>query len=92
MNTKEVTDILAKIFHEVAPEIEFATIDTSRPLRDQVEIDSFDFYRIIVQIDKKAGVNIPDTKIAEFNNLDDLIQYVVFRSGPSPALNSQYVS
>jgi acyl carrier protein len=92
MNTKEVTEVLVKIFHEVAPEIEFSTIDTSSPLRDQVEIDSFDFYRIIVQIDKKAGVNIPDTKIAEFTNLDDLIQYVVFKSGPSPALNSQYVS
>jgi acyl carrier protein len=92
MNTKEVKDILAKIFHEVAPEIEFATIDTSRPLRDQVEIDSFDFYRIIVQIDKRLGVNIPDSKIAEFNSLDDLIQYVVFKSGPSPALYSQNIT
>ena len=92
MNTTQIKDILLQVFHETAPEIDFSKIDTAKPLRDQVEIDSFDFYRIIVQIDKRLGVNIPDSKIAEFNNLDDLIQYVVFKSGPSPALYSQNMS
>lgn len=76
MTNQETKAIISKIFHSIAPEINFSEIDTARPLRDQVEIDSFDFYRIIVQIDQQTGVNIPDSKIAEFANLDELIKYV----------------
>lgn len=80
MDLKEVTSTLGEIFHEIAPEIEFSDLDMSRSLREQVDIDSFDFYRIIVLIHQRTGVNIPDARIAEFKNLDQLMSYILEES------------
>ena len=76
MNRQEVTSSLKEIFHEIAPEIEFDRLDHWRPLREQVEIDSFDFYRIIVLVNQRTGVNVPDSKIAEFRNMDQLVKFI----------------
>jgi acyl carrier protein len=76
MNPREVKLVLREIFHEIAPEIEFDHLITSKPLREQVEIDSFDFYRIMVKINQITGVNIPDSKMSEFKNIDQLIDYI----------------
>lgn len=76
MNSQEVKSLLKEIFHEIAPEIEFDHLNTSRALRDQVDIDSFDFYRIIVLVNQRSGVNVPDSKVAEFRNIDQLINYI----------------
>ena len=72
----EIKSLLKEIFHQVAPEILFDKVDTSRPLRDQIEIDSYDFYRIIVNIAQRTGVNIPDSKLVEMSNIDQLIKYL----------------
>lgn len=76
MNTQEVKAVLRIIFGEVAPEIDFEAIDFHRPLRDQVEIDSYDFYRIIVKIAQATGVSIPDSKVPQLANLAELIHYL----------------
>lgn len=60
----------------MAPEIVFDQVDISRALRDQVEIDSYDFYRIVVQIAQQTGINIPDSKLIQMTNLDQLVKYI----------------
>ena len=80
MNQQEVKSQLKEIFQQIAPEIPFNELDTTRPLRDQAEIDSFDFYQVIVQVAERTGVNVPDSKLAEMKNLDQLIGYVADRS------------
>lgn len=76
MNITEVKVRLAKIFHKIAPEIDFDSLDTSRPLRDQIEMDSLDYYRVLVQVDRQLGVFVPDSKLAQFQNLDQLITFI----------------
>ncbi len=68
--------MLEEIFREVTPEIPFEEIDPTKPLRDQIEIDSYDLYRIIVRIAERTGVNIPDSVLGELKNLDQLLKYV----------------
>jgi acyl carrier protein len=72
----EVRQELKTIFRKIAPEIEFDEIDLDRPLRDQVEIDSLDFYNILVQIEKNLGVNIPESVVIELQDLGKLIRYI----------------
>ncbi len=76
MNSIEVKMGLAKIFHRIAPEIDFNALDLTRPLRDQIEMDSLDFYRVLVQVDRQLGVFVPDSKLAQFQNLDELIKFI----------------
>jgi acyl carrier protein len=84
MNTTQLKDLLIEVFHEIAPEIDLLKIDTAKALRDQVEIDSFDFYRIIVQLHHKTGIYVPDSKMMEFTNLDELIKYISEQPSPHP--------
>jgi acyl carrier protein len=60
----------------VAPDIEFDALDLSQPLRDQVEMDSMDFYTVLVQVHKQMGVNVPDSVLMELNHLNALIDYI----------------
>lgn len=76
MKREAVKDEVKAIFHRIAPDIEFDQLDLSRPLCDQVEMDSLDFYNVLVAIHKKLGVNVPDSVLLELNNLDGLIDYI----------------
>ncbi len=76
MNKDEVLIVLAKIFNQISPEIEFQKINLTKSLRDQIEIDSLDFYRILAEVQKKLGVYVPDSKFRELKNLDDLASFI----------------
>ena len=77
MQRDAVTAEVKAIFHKVAPDIDFDALDLSKPLRDQVEMDSLDFFNVLVAIHKKLGVNVPDSVLLELNHLNDLIDYIV---------------
>ncbi len=77
MNNEDVKTYFRESFHQIAPEIVFDKINLDLPLRDQVEIDSLDFYNIIVSFQKKTGIYIPDSKLAELSNLSELIDYIL---------------
>jgi acyl carrier protein len=81
MNRDAVKAEVKDIFHHIAPDIEFDLLDLSRPLRDQVEIDSLDFYNVLVQIHKRLGVNVPDSVLLELNNLDGLLDFICQAKG-----------
>jgi acyl carrier protein len=77
MNREELKLVFKDVFNIIAPEVEFSKIQMDRALREQVELDSFDFYRVIVLISQKTGVSIPDSKAAELKNLDQIITYII---------------
>ena len=87
MNPQNIKSLLKEIFHDIAPEIEFDKLNTALSLRDQVEIDSFDFYRILVKINQKTGIYVPDSKVTEFKNMDQLIDYISKQQAPSAQLS-----
>lgn len=80
MNRDAVKTEIKDIFHHVAPDIEFDELDLARPLNEQVEMDSIDFYRLLIQIDERMKVNVPDSMLHELKNLNGLIDYVVANS------------
>ncbi|MGZ3787876.1 MAG: acyl carrier protein [Bacteriovorax sp.] len=77
MNAEEIKKYFRESFHQIAPEVLFEKINLDLPLRDQVEIDSLDLYNIIVSLQKKTGVYIPDSKLAELSSLNELIGYIL---------------
>jgi acyl carrier protein len=82
-----IKNYFKEIFQQIAPEIIFEKINLFLPLRDQVEIDSLDFYNIVVSFQKKTGIFISDTKIAEFKSLNELIIYIFDQAKKQGVLN-----
>lgn len=81
MNRDAVKQVVKAIFHRIAPDIDFDLLDLSRPLRDQAEMDSLDFYNVLVAIHQQLGVNVPDSVLIELNHLDALIDYIAAQPG-----------
>jgi hypothetical protein len=42
-NEKEIKEVVLRALNNVAPEVDLASIDPTRDLRDQIDIDSVDF-------------------------------------------------
>ena len=84
---EEIKACFRDAFNKIAPEIAFEKININLPLRDQVEIDSFDFFNIFILLQKSAGVFISDSKLSGLSNLNELINYIYDQSKTQGVLN-----
>ena len=73
------TEIRDRIVHEllsVAPEADPASIAPALPLRDQLDIDSFDFLNFVIGLHRSLGVEIPEADYAQLATLDGAVAYL----------------
>ena len=60
----------------VAPEADLDAIRPDRPVRDQIDIDSFDFLTILEQLHERLGIDVPESDYARMTTLDGSIAYL----------------
>ena len=65
----------------IAPEVDFTTVDPQRPLRAQVDLDSFDFLNAIIRLHEVLGVDIPEQDYSKLATLNSTIDYLAHRLG-----------
>jgi len=75
---KAVLDALAS----VAPEADFDALHPERPLRGQLDIDSFDFLNVILRLHEKLGVDIPEADYSKLATLTGALDYLAARLAP----------
>lgn len=73
---EEVSAIVIDTVAAIAPEIDFSTLNRDRPLREQIDIDSFDFLNVIIRLHERLGVDIPEVDYGEFATLDSAVDYL----------------
>lgn len=73
---EELKAKVLRLLQEIAPEIDPGQINLSRPLRDQVDIDSMDFFNFVARIYETLGVNIPESEFSRLRSLEDLLHYL----------------
>lgn len=64
----------------IAPETDPAAIVPDKPLREQVDLDSFDFLNVIIRLHELLGIDVPETDYAELATLDSATEYLARRS------------
>lgn len=72
-----------EILRSIAPEIEPGDIEPSRPLRNQVDLDSMDWLNFLIGLHQRLGVNIPEADYARLVTLDNVLDYLQAKLGPS---------
>jgi acyl carrier protein len=75
----EIRQVVLQSLKGVAPELDAATLSPSQELRDQLEIDSFDFLNFIIALDKKLSLPIPESDYRRLGTLNDCIEYLAAR-------------
>lgn len=77
----EIRAAIFDVLGAIAPEADPAAIAPDKSLREQIDIDSFDFLNIIIRLHETFGVDIPEKDYAELLTLNGAVDYLATRSG-----------
>jgi acyl carrier protein len=76
VNDAEIRARVVAIIRTVAPEVEEGELVPGRPLREQVDLDSMDWLRVIVGVHEQLRVDIPEADYGKLRSLDDWVEYL----------------
>ena len=78
MNTLTPEQLKATIFEvlgRIAPELDPATLRADEPLREQVDLDSFDFLNVLIALNERLNVEVPEKDYAQLETLNSMLHY-----------------
>lgn len=61
---------------EVAPDVDPEAVDPEKNFRDQFEIDSVDFLNLVLGLEKRLGVRIPEYDYPKLSSLKGAMAYL----------------
>jgi acyl carrier protein len=86
MTADQIRAQVLECLGRVAPEADPAGITPDVPLRDQLDIDSMDFLRFVIELDQALHVAVPESDYPEIATLNGCVRYLSARlSGVTPA-------
>ncbi len=81
MNRDELKQAVLDSLAAVAPEMNAAELRQDEPLREQLDLDSFDFLQALVELDRKLSVSIPESDYGRLTTLEACVDYLAGRLG-----------
>ena len=76
MTTEDIRAIVISVLTEVAPDVDPAAIDPDTELVEQLDIDSMDFLNIVVAINERTGIEVPERDYPKLSTLNDAVAYL----------------
>lgn len=76
MKDDDIRHAVVSILRTVAPEVEEGELESSRGLREQVDLDSMDWLNVIIGVHEKLEVDIPEADYGKLRTLDDWVAYL----------------
>lgn len=89
MTRDDIRATIVDALTRIAPEVEPASITPSASFREQLDLDSMDFLNLVLSLNERLGIEIPEADYGRLSTLDDATAYVVARldKGTGPSLN-----
>jgi acyl carrier protein len=75
MTKEEIKRIIIDQLLEIAPELEEKQIKANDNLQNSLEIDSFDFLKVLVLMYEKVGVEVPESDYEKVDTLNHMVEY-----------------
>lgn len=79
VNPEQLRALILEIIGEVAPEADLGSINPTLSFHDQFEIDSVDYLTIMMTIENRLGIVIPEADYPKLSSLDGCRRYLVPR-------------
>ena len=76
MNLQAIRKIVLDIIADIAPDEDLSKIQDDKPLREQIGLDSMDFFDIVIELRKRYKVEVPETDYPKLISLGSTIQYL----------------
>lgn len=82
MTREEIIQLILELINETVPDEDLSNVDPEVPLRDQLELDSVDFLNIIMELQMRYGIEIPEDDFIELTTLNRCAAYLGPRLEP----------
>lgn len=82
MTSDDATAHLAAALHEIAPEVDFGTVDPDLPFQEATHLDSRDFLNLLTAIHERTGIEIPFRDYPRLATLKLFVSYLMSVPGP----------
>lgn len=76
MNEQDARSAVHQAIGQVAPDLEPEDLTDGARLRQDLELDSLDFLRLVETVDAATGINIPESDYPQVATVGGLIAYV----------------
>ena len=79
MKKDEIKEVIVKNILEIAPDIEEDEIEPNENIQRSLEIDSFDFLKILTAMNKDVGIEVPEADYSKVDTLEHMVEYFAKR-------------
>lgn len=76
MNDKETTTVILDLLKQIAPDTDPSSLQPDDDIRRSLGIDSFDFLRFIIGLEKRLSVSTPESDYGRVTTLRNLLAYL----------------
>jgi acyl carrier protein len=80
MTSGEIRAKVLECLGRVAPEADLPSLAPAVPFRDQVDLDSMDFLRFVIELDETLHVAVPEVDYPKIATLDECVRYLSSRA------------
>jgi acyl carrier protein len=72
----ELRALVVGVLSEVAPDIDATAIDPNADFLEELDIDSMDFLNMVVAINARTGIEIPERDYPKLSTLNSAVSYL----------------
>lgn len=76
MTPGELQQHIFEALVEVAPDIDPEDLDPEKSFRDQFELDSMDFLRFVLALEKRIGAKVPEVDYPKLSSISGCMSYL----------------
>ncbi len=76
MTEAEIRTHIFRGLELIAPEADFDELPSGENLREELDIDSYDFLSFLIWLNEDLGVEIPEIDYEKLITLEDLVAYL----------------
>ncbi len=76
MTAHNIRQIVLDIIADIAPDESVDSIDDSKSLREQLDLDSMDFLDIVMELRKRHKVEVPQEDYPKLATLESCVAYL----------------
>ncbi|HTP23530.1 MAG TPA: phosphopantetheine-binding protein [Solirubrobacteraceae bacterium] len=73
---QDLRALVISVVCQIAPDVDPAAVDPDAALAEQLDIDSMDFLNIVVEINARTGIDIPERDYPKLSTLNDAVSYL----------------
>jgi acyl carrier protein len=81
MNEEQIRAAVLATLKTIAPELQAGEIQTDRPLRNQIDLDSMDWLNFLIGLHQRLKVDIPESDYGKLTTFDGILAYLAAKLG-----------